>query len=108
MATFDRFGVNTFAAAGSVDYINRSPNARARGLQLQVKRSGNGSLKVHACNLDDAGTAANYTDITSLISGGAQITASGFWWLRDFIPGALRVECDSVQAANTIITAVGF
>ena len=106
----ERFQVFSFAAVGSLQTSFDKMNGDITGIPtIFAKWSGNGSAKIHINNFPDL-IAADWMDVTSWFVGGAQMTQANR--LIRFVPGtplypfALRIEVDSLQAANTVKFAV--
>jgi hypothetical protein len=114
----DRIAVASFSAVGSVDFIlDKLGDNRMGGATIFAKWSGNGSAKIHANFFPDAfpyvgANSADFMDVTSWFVGSAQMTQASARFARfvpgDFMPYALRIEVDSLQAANTVKFAFGW
>lgn len=104
----DRFDVRTVSAVGTLDFVSGKPTVLDVGFSFQFKPSGNARAQVLATNLDPS-VPGNFQDVTSLFTGGAQLTAAG--WYRPTLPvmfGVVRFNVDSVQAANNVLIAGSF
>lgn len=104
----ERFDVRTITAAGTLDFIAGRPSQLDRGFSFQWKPSTNARAQVLATNLDPS-VVGNFVDVTSLFTGGAQLTVAG--WYRPAVPvtfGVVRFNVDSVTAAGNVLIAGAF
>lgn len=108
MAVNERFDIRSITAAGTLDFIAGRPSFYDNGFSLQIKADGNFELNLLATNLDSA-TAGNFVDVTSLISGGATITAGGWFQApNNKMFGTVRVNVTSVQDTKHVNLAGSF
>lgn len=104
----DRIRVFSFSAVGSEQMTQDRINPDNCGMTVYALFTGNGSAKLRANQLPDL-PSSGWLDVTSWATGAAQLTPSvAFGFIPGFIPYGLRIEVDSLQAANTARFAVNF
>ena len=104
----DRFDVRNITVAQTLDFTSGKPSVLDVGFSIQFKPSANFQATMFATNLDPS-SAGNFTDVTSLFSGGAAIIAAG--WYRPNPPvmfGSVRVSINSITAAGNVNVAGSF
>jgi hypothetical protein len=103
----ERFTINTISAVGSYQILGRDKiNAQQTGLHLQLKCNSNYRAQL-LMSLYDDGVMGNFVDITSMFTGGANITnQAGAWFLNSFAPHKLYLNVDSL-AGGALLVACG-
>lgn len=104
----ERYDIRSVTAAGTLDFVSGRPSFYDNGFNLQVAADGNFSLTILATNFDNS-VPGNFTDITSLMTGGAALTAGG--WFKapnNQMFGTVRINVGSVQSTKHVNIAGAF
>ena len=97
-----RFRVESFSAAGSLDFVFDRQMPNWYGLQVQFEADGNFAATILAKN-----SLGTLQDITSLMTGGAGITSANLFFQAHFVPETVRINVTSVQSTKHVNVSVG-